>query len=127
MHGDAARERVVDGELPDVGGRVVASPSVHVARQVEVNGVLPHQLLPHVLQLYALQVGRLKAQRELEEGSRGLERSGRRPRLHVPDTQRAGPTPASATKQIKDPICKWPFSSPGGSRLHEEHGDITRQ
>ena len=83
MDSDTARERVVDGQVPDVRGRVVASPLVHVACQVEVDRVLAHQLLAHVLQLDALQVGRLEPQRELGEESR--ESGGVREALPAPE------------------------------------------
>ena len=65
MDGDTAREGVVDGQVPDVCGRVVAALFIHITGQVEVNRVLAHQLLPHVLQLHALQMCRLKAQCKL--------------------------------------------------------------
>lgn len=65
VDGHAAGEGVVDGEVPDGGGRVVASPAVQVPRQVEMDRVLAHQLLPHVLQLHALQVRRREPQCEL--------------------------------------------------------------
>lgn len=104
VHRDAARERVVDGELADVRGRVVASLLVHVARQVEVDGVLPHQLLPHVPQLHALQVRGLKAQCKLQEGRRGsegLERCPRAPhRGRVPSMPSVSLIPASAMQRI---------------------------
>lgn len=67
VDGDAAREGVVDGEALDVCGRVVASPFIHIAHQVEVNRVLTHQLLAHVLQLHALHVCGLEPQCKLGE------------------------------------------------------------
>lgn len=73
VDGDAAGERVVDGQAPDVRGWVVASLLIHISRQVEVDWVLTHQLLPHVLQLHALQVCRLEPQRKLGEESRGQQ------------------------------------------------------
>lgn len=73
MDGDAAREGVVDGEVPDVRGWVVAALLVHIPSQVEVDGVLAHQLLPHVLQLHALQMRRREPQRELGEESQQSE------------------------------------------------------
>lgn len=83
VHGDTARKRVVDGELPDVGGWIVASLGVHITCQVEVDGVLPHQLLPHVLQLNAFQVRRLKAQCELKGGA-GVRRVSEVPPISPP-------------------------------------------
>lgn len=66
----------MDGEVPDVRGWVVAAPLVHVPGQVEVDRVLAHQLLPHVLQLHALQMRRPEPQRKLGEESRQSEEPG---------------------------------------------------
>ena len=71
---DTAGERVVDGEILDIRGRVVASLFIHVACQVEVNWVLTNQLLAHVLQLHALQVCGLESQCKLGEQSPESER-----------------------------------------------------
>lgn len=64
---DAAGECVVDGEVPDVRRWVIASLFIQISSQVEVNWVLAHQLLPHVLQLHTLQVGCFKPQCKLQQ------------------------------------------------------------
>lgn len=43
---------MVNGQISDVGGRVVAPPLVHISVHMEVNRVMSHRLLAHVLQLY---------------------------------------------------------------------------
>lgn len=60
----------MDGEVLDVRGRVVAAPLIHVPCQVEVDRVLTHQLLSHVLQLHALQMCGREPQCKLQEESR---------------------------------------------------------
>lgn len=74
MDSDAAGECVVDGEVPDVRRRVVASLFIQIPGQVEVNWILAHQLLPHVLQLHALHVGCFKPQCKLQQEKESQER-----------------------------------------------------
>lgn len=69
MDSDAAGECVMNGKVPDVGRGVIASLFIQISSQVEVNWVLAHQLLPHVLQLHALQVGCFKPQCKLQQES----------------------------------------------------------
>lgn len=95
VHGDAAREGVVDGQLADVGGRVVAALLVQVPRQVEVNRVLAHQLLPHVPQLHALQVCRLETQCKL-----GRETGVRSPGRPTPAGAPPGGRPGAPRKVL---------------------------
>lgn len=66
---DTAGECVMDGEILDIRGRVVAPLFIHVACQVEVDWVLTNQLLAHVLQLHSLQVCGLESQCKLGEQS----------------------------------------------------------
>lgn len=69
MDSDAAGECVVNGEVPDVRRWVIAPLFIQISSQVEVNWVLAHQLLPHVLQLHTLQVGCFKPQCKLQQES----------------------------------------------------------
>lgn len=73
MDCDAARECMMDGEVPDVCGWVITSPFIYITGQVEVNRVLTHQLLSHMLQLHALQVCCLKSQSKLDVAPKGIE------------------------------------------------------
>lgn len=60
MHSDAAGEGVVNGDPLDVGGGIVAPLLIHVSIHVEVDGVMAHQLLPHVLHLHPINVDSLE-------------------------------------------------------------------
>lgn len=52
MDGDAAGEGVVDGHVTDIGWRAVPSSLIHISIHVEMNGVVTHSLLAHVLELH---------------------------------------------------------------------------
>lgn len=93
MDCDAARECMMDGEVPDVCGWVIASPFIYITGQVEVNRVLTHQLLSHMLQLHALQVCCLKSQSKLGEENQESEEPMRcfgisLASAHIPKMQR---------------------------------------
>lgn len=49
MDGYAAGEGVVDGQIADRGGGIIASPLIHISVHVEVDGIVSQCLLPHVL------------------------------------------------------------------------------
>ena len=74
MHSDTAGEGVVDGQIADGGGGIVASLLVHVSVHMEVDRVVTHRLLTHVLQLYTGHMHRLKA--TLHLGGRYVGRGG---------------------------------------------------
>lgn len=61
MDGHTAGERVVDGQLAHRSGGVVAALLIHVSIHVEVDGIVSHGLLAHVLQLQPRYMHRSKA------------------------------------------------------------------
>lgn len=56
MYGDTAGETVMDGQVLDIGGRVIASSLVHISVHVEVYRVVTQRLLSHVHELHPLDV-----------------------------------------------------------------------
>ena len=61
MDGQAAGERVVDGQIADGGRGVVASPLIHVSVHMEMDWIVSHRLLAHVLQLHPRDMNRPEA------------------------------------------------------------------
>lgn len=74
MDCDAAGEGVVDGGVLHIGWRVVASLLIHISSHMEMNGVMPHCLLAHVLQFQTFNVGSLKIKTNLENKRRAVKK-----------------------------------------------------
>lgn len=70
MDGYTAREGVVNGQITDKGGGVVASLLIHIPIHMKVDRVVTHGLLAHVQQLHPRHVDSPVASLHLEENHR---------------------------------------------------------
>lgn len=70
MDGYTAREGVVNGQITDKGGGVVASLLIHIPIHMKVDRVVAHGLLAHVQQLHPRHVDSPVASLHLEENHR---------------------------------------------------------
>lgn len=53
MNGDTARKGMMDGQIHDGGGRVIASSFIHISIHMKMNWIVAQCLLAHVLELHS--------------------------------------------------------------------------